>query len=285
LEYLYTNDRFSEMATLLERTEAPLNSDIRPVCYQFTLLLWLSKFFPVLAWLRLPQLSAEELMLSPLTWFLLAGVVLLLLLARRRQDLKSLLLVAAAGFMGMVLETALILYYQVTSGVLYQDLGLLLTLFMAGLALGAAAVARMARRRQPDPAGGTSADLTKTTEDRAPLATGRFLTTRPAALFLLGFVGLALAAAGLMKVGGGRGWVVTGSFLLGSGVLVAGLFAFVSLYHRADQRSLVSPLYAADLFGGCLGSVIASLFLIPVFGLAGTCLLVVVLALVSFLVL
>ena len=56
------------------------------------------------------------------------------------------MLVAAAGFLGMVLETILILYYQVKHGVLYQDIGLLLMSFMAGLALGAMVINReMAR--------------------------------------------------------------------------------------------------------------------------------------------
>ena len=49
------------------------------------------------------------------------------------------------GFAGMVLESVLILNYQTASGALFQDLGVLLTMFMAGLATGALAVDRWFR--------------------------------------------------------------------------------------------------------------------------------------------
>ncbi len=72
----------------------------------------------------------------PLSLLLWISLPVLFLLSRFRPKLRRVLLVAAAGFMGMVLETILILYYQVKHGVLYQDIGLLLMSFMAGLAAG-----------------------------------------------------------------------------------------------------------------------------------------------------
>jgi len=47
----------------------------------------------------------------------------------------------------MVMETILILYYQVKHGVLYQDIGLLLMSFMAGLASGAFIINKAMLRR------------------------------------------------------------------------------------------------------------------------------------------
>jgi CBS-domain-containing membrane protein len=38
---------------------------------------------------------------------------------------------------------------------------------------------------------------------------------------------------------------------------------------------MVAPLYAADLLGGCFGSLVASLLLVPVTGLSTTVLLVI----------
>jgi hypothetical protein len=38
---------------------------------------------------------------------------------------------------------------------------------------------------------------------------------------------------------------------------------------------VLSPLYSADLIGGCLGSVAASLLLVPVLGLAGSAVLMI----------
>jgi len=52
-----------------------------------------------------------------------------------------------------------------------------------------------------------------------------------------------------------------------SGFLTAGIFAYASFRRIEDQRSVVSPLYAADLIGGAIGALIATLWLIPVLGM------------------
>jgi ABC-type branched-subunit amino acid transport system permease subunit len=54
---------------------------------------------------------------------------------------------------------------------------------------------------------------------------------------------------------------------MAAGFLVAGIFAYASIYKIQDQRNIISPLYAADLLGGSAGSLLGSLFLIPVLGL------------------
>jgi hypothetical protein len=59
----------------------------------------------------------------------------------------------------------------------------------------------------------------------------------------------------------------TAGFLAIAGFLVAGIFAYASLYQIKDQQSVISPLYSADLFGGCLGSLLSSLIFIPMIGL------------------
>jgi predicted membrane-bound spermidine synthase len=63
--------------------------------------------------------------------------------------------------------------------------------------------------------------------------------------------------------------VSTGILLGASGFLVAAVFAYAGLYRAPDQRRIVSPLYAADLVGGCAGSLAASLVLIPLLGMTG----------------
>ena len=49
IRYLYSNDRFFEIRDMLKTVKAPMNTDLRPICYQYTLMIWLSKFFPSLA--------------------------------------------------------------------------------------------------------------------------------------------------------------------------------------------------------------------------------------------
>jgi spermidine synthase len=165
--------------------------------------------------------------------------------------------VGLAGLMGMITEIALILGYQTSSGILYQDLGLLLTLFMAGLTLGALAI-----------------DLAASAG-----AGGRALGRGAGAVMLVAFGLLNWVVSRVLTRGSLQGLALTGILLLLTGFLVAAVFAFVSLHRRPDQRLVLSRLYAADLLGGCLGSVGATLLLIPAVGPAGAAWSVVLLAL------
>jgi hypothetical protein len=49
-----------------------------------------------------------------------------------------------------------------------------------------------------------------------------------------------------------------------------GLFAYAGLRGVWEQKNVIGPLCAADLIGGCLGAILGSLALIPIFGLSGT---------------
>jgi spermidine synthase len=252
VDYLYTNDRFFEISELLNAADAPVNTDTRPVCYQFTQLIWLSKFFPALALLEMPELTVRAVAARAPFWIALIAGAGALLWLRRRGAVRRALLAGVAGFAGMVLESALILDYQTASGVLFQDLGLLLTLFMGGLAAGAAAVDRWVG------------------SGHATRVMGVGLMIALAALSLL----LSLT----LRFGAGQGLVMASVMLFACGFLVAALFAYASLHERPDQRATISPLYASDLLGGCLGSLAAALLLIPAAGLAGSALWVAVVA-------
>ncbi len=258
IRYLYTNDRFAEIAKILASGDAPANTDARPICYQYTLMIWLSKFFPSLA---IPDLASllHPTRTQSVGWAVLVlGFLALVYLLGRRLSISRVLLVGFAGFIGMVLETLLLLHYQVKRGILYQDVGILLRSFMAGLALGAVAIQRWFSSHS-----------------------GRW---RAAAL-PAGFAALAATTGLYVNFEPGAGLSVTSGLLALAGFLVAGMFAQASLLNVADQREAVTPLYAADLAGGCLGSLAASLLLVPVTGLFAAALAMVPLSIVTLLVL
>jgi len=127
IQYLYTNDRFAEIERILAKTDAPTNSDLRPICYQLTLVVWLSRFYRAVA-----DFQAAS---GPWIWGFLLLLGLLVWILRRRAVAAKLALVAMAGFAGMVIEFAVLLRFQTASGILFRDIGLLLAGFMAGLAL------------------------------------------------------------------------------------------------------------------------------------------------------
>lgn len=244
LRYLLTNDRVGALADRLAASAAPENRDGRPICYPYTLQLWLARFFPAVARLELPAPGARAGLGG-----LGAGAALAAALAAltwRRPVLRRALFVAGVGAFGMVLEGALLLAYQVRQGVLYQDLGLLLTLFMSGLGLGAWAVDRRFGAGAPRRAG---------------------------VRLVLAAAALCLIAAALLAAGAWSGLAGTALLLLAAGAAVGALFGYASLAHGTDQAAAVAPLYAADLIGGSLGSLAGSLLLLPLAGLPATALL------------
>jgi len=256
LGYLLNNDRTAEIAALLAASPAPANRDAHPSCYQLGLLLWAGRFHPGLAMRDLTGLLGSPWLPVAIPAALLTPLAILVLLARRAARGRRRLLAALAGFTGIVLESTLMLHYQVARGVLWQDLGLLLTVFMAGLSLGALGVDRLAR------------------------APGGLSPWRGRAL-VLGAALAALTTAGLLQLGSTGGLAGTGALLLAAGAGTAALFGLASQLGRPQQSGVVAPLYAADLLGGCLGSLLASLLLLPLLGLPAAALLAALAALAA----
>lgn len=259
IRYLLTNDRFSEIGETVQTRTAPLNTDRRPICYQLTSLLWLSKLYPALTALSFGEI--ESLMKGKWPWIAAAAGLLpiLFFIARLRPSWRRTLLVGVAGFAGMVLETVLILQYQTRHGVLYRDLGMLITAFMLGLTAGSFAVAAAARGK----------------------SRYRTIGRKWGAGFMAGLMLLGTLAFFQARIGRFAELAETAGLLAAAGFLVAGVFAYASLRGAPDQEKAISPLYAADLFGGCLGSVAASLFMVPLIGMDMTAAAMVVLSLLA----
>ena len=245
IKYLFTNDRFFQIRDLLKKEKALPNTDIRPVCYQYAFIIWLSKFFPRIALVDPSSIMDNDFLKPPLSLLLWISLPIIFLLSRLLPALRRAMLVAAAGFMGMVLETILILYYQVKHGVLYQDIGLLLMSFMAGLALGAMIINREMAR---------------------PIA-NRMLSRWYGIRLLSGFCFLCAFTGMRVTMSISAGLVQISCLLAIAGFLVAGIFAYASLHEIKDQKNVISSLYSADLIGGCLGSLLGSLILIPLAGM------------------
>jgi spermidine synthase len=245
IRYLLTNDRFQEVEQTVRTGTAPRNTDARPICYQLTALLWLSKFFPALTGLSFEEI--ERLAIEKRIWIgAAAGMVLFVFfLARVRPSWRRALLVAVAGFAGMVLETVLILQYQTRHGVLYRDLGILITAFMLGLTAGALTLATAARGK----------------------SRYRGISRKWGFCLIAGFMLLAALVALQSRLALLTGLAETAALLAAAGCLVAGIFAYASIHGAPEQEKVISPLYAADLFGGCVGSIAASLVMVPLLGM------------------
>ena len=259
IRYLFTNDRRAEMDAKLAAASVVANTDERPVCYHYAITIWLSKFYPAL--LKTGGFFSP----SAKPWHLVAIVVfavLTLIAIIRRWESRNLtlcVLVAVVGGCGMILETILLLRFQSASGILYQDIGLLLTLFMLGLSAGAGSIARIAA-------------MIRKSYPRVDTVGITIL-----AFFLLWIVIIAWR----IGTGGMTGLMEVGVTLFLCGVAVAAIFGYAGLTSEKESSRIVGFLYGADLIGGCLGSVAASLILIPIAGLVWSVVLCASLCIIS----
>ncbi len=241
IEYLYTNDRFQRIKEMIEAVPAIMNRDVHPVCFQYALMQWIGKFYPMFTRLDISALQSFWLLPAVVLAVLLA---LALTLIRVYESLRGVILVFAAGFLGMLDETLLILYYQLKSGALFQDLGVLLTAFMAGLTIGAYIIGSIFK---PD----------LTPANRRNLGLILFI--------LFGLFNFALSF--LIRSGEGSSLVIVSILIFISGLFVSMVFGYVSKYMAKRIKREIGGLYAADLAGGALAAVLGSLLLIPSLGL------------------
>ena len=147
IDYLYNGERFADLNERLDQSDLVANSDLAPTCFRYSTIIWLAKLFPSLTNWRpdWPASTGKELAGSVV---LLLGAAALSFAIRRFGLLRLGIFMALAAFIGMVLETLLLLLYQTQKGALYRDLGLLLMSFMFGLAAGAGTFGRLFPTRQ-----------------------------------------------------------------------------------------------------------------------------------------
>jgi len=209
-------------------------------------MIWLSKFWPSLSsrdyvsfekWDTPTTYSVEIILIAiPAAFLYGAGWVL-----------RRTVIMGVAGFSGMVLETILLLRFQIKNGILFQDLGVLLTSFMIGLLLGA---------------------ITLNNRKRIfPRRTGIAIFT--------GFTLLGGIIAVSVQADVGSSLTATYLLLMTTGFLVASTFAYAGLRDPDNQSGSVVALYSADLVGGGLGSLLAGTLLVPITGLEWTALVLI----------
>jgi len=260
INYLYTNDRFADIAVLVKNSKAPANTDERPICYQYSSMIWLMKFFPGMVNWDISRFLQPTGTGKLYYVFFIVSIGGMLVLLRYWRRPRKIVLVFMAGFIGMLMETNFILHYQVKNGVLFQNIGILLMMFMAGLSVGSYMIYAISQRS---------------------MKIYGIILKRIGVWLLVGFVITNLTFVWLLEMNYTSGIFTISLFMFLTGLLVAGTFAYASLAGVSDQKIIVSPLYAADLIGGCLGSLLGSLILIPFLGMGFSALLMVILALVT----
>jgi len=314
-------DRMLDLQLQIEPQPAtPINRDFTPIAYYFDVVLWSSRFhshwrelLESLARLRFGAV-AGAVALGLLGLALLAALYERIRVARPAEEMSrhnaSLgLCVAAMGFTLLGLEVLLLLGFQALYGYVYQQLSILVAVFMVGMAAGAWLALRS--RKLESPLGLSFRGVPQARDDEeSRKSRARFLAS-------LGMT-IHTALDPKMSAETRRGWrfeflrlallqllaalaplLLYALFVLLEGVrslaalltisqivfpvlaLIAGLmggyqFPLASrIYFAGSDNSKRNPgmLYALDLLGACLGAVALSAYLLPVYGFLRTAML------------
>ncbi len=229
-----TPDRINYVLDSVGEDVSP-NRDLSPISYYYHLLYWISHFRQNLAVLAV-----------------LLTVLTLAFISRLKPVTFS---IFTTGFAGAGLEVVLLIGFQILYGHVYHMMGVIITAFMVGLALGA----YLANKRLKK--------IGKREFVWIEFSIAAFSVVLPTVLIWL---------SGLS---GGR------EILFGANVVFPLLtvvlatfvgmeFPLASKLSFKDVASTSAALYNADLIGACVGALLVSALLIPILGIIKVCFLV-----------
>jgi len=236
-----TEDRINSVFNSV-REDVEVNRDFNPVSYYYHLLYWLSHFKVNLMWL-----------------FGLWLVVLLMFLMRTERIPFA---VFTTGFAASGLEVVILIGFQVLYGYVYHNIGIIVTMFMVGLAIGSYYMNKNLRKK-------TKSDMVK-----IELMIFCYSIVLPLILIMLNSFEdktfIFLSSQILFPV-----LVMIIAFLVGME------FPLASRLHFEKIAETAGKLYSSDLIGASLGAISVSTLLIPTFGLVKVCFLIGILNLIS----
>jgi len=227
-QYYLDDDALAQRSGLLHRSleaGAPLNKDFAPVSYYRQVTHWLSSFRNNL--------------------WIVGGIALLFFLFAAIQLNAVSVGIFAGGFAASSIEVLLLIAFQILYGYVYEALGLIVTIFMAGLFMGSFWRVRI-----------------------FPRATIRLYAKIQMVVALYCFL-LPVVLLMLQNIQGSAAVVHGSIFILTFviAVLVGVEFSVAADLRRGQPQRVASELYAVDLIGSALGALLVAVVLIPMLGI------------------
>jgi len=214
-----TRERTERLNSLID-PKSPKNSDYFPQLMRLMFLQWFAKFST-----------------SPIVFVVVLILACIIYLIRTRAEEFVLF---STGFTVMGVEVLVIFAFQIFFGYIYLQIGLIVTVFLAGLLPGAWFGDRMRYR----------------SKQTLALTDG----------LLMVLLGLLIA---VLTQGGYRLPVVFFLFFGFAVSLVCGFQFPVALYLRGGDAPAITRTFSADLIGAAFGTLITNVVLIPYFGIIG----------------
>jgi spermidine synthase len=260
IEYRLNREWVDWFRRSLAKATPKINQDLRPFAVFQMLLIWNKQFSPGLAniFKDFSRLNMN-LLLAPIVGITLA--LFYIFYRRRNKNLIVVYSIATTGFFGMLVNFVLIFSFQVFYGYLFHKIGILISVFMAGLALGSIIIIRVMKNLKNK--------LTLFIKLELVIAT--FSLGLP---WIISRFGSAL----------GNAYGVFVSLFLIPGFLVGLEFPLASNIYMEKSKKVGETsgvLYGSDLLGSWLAGVFGGIILLPVLGLFNTCMVIVLLKLSS----
>ena len=256
IPYRMMPDRMAQIHEQLQPlASTPVNRDFAPVAYYFNNVLWSAQFHPASSnWFRAAaRISYRSILAAVLLVTLAVGSYLAFVTPRSRRARRTAAFsVAATGFTMIALQILLLLAFQAIYGFVYRQLTILIAMGMAGMAVGS----WLGIRRTPSSSATPDSDLAATQL--------LLMLSSPALIFAFSLLARTSGAAAT--------WLAAQcafpALAALSGVLGGYQFSVATRIYSGDGANQpgLGALYAIDLIGGCLGALLLSAYLIPLFG-------------------
>jgi spermidine synthase len=262
LDYRLDKKRLSWFIESMSDATSKVNRDNAPFAVFESLVIWNKQFSTKIAhFFELFQNSDLGCAVTVIAWL---TFILFLLFYRKATALAKFSLaysIATTGFFGMLMNLVLIFCFQAYYGYLYYQIGILISIFMAGTALGSILVSRHLAAVK------NTVSLFLKIEVFIILFT--LLLAGALTQFARNFYYPALIFAALFFV---------------SGFLVGLEFPLASRIY-SDKKSEIARtsglLYFSDLAGGWIAGMLGGIIFLPILGLFNTCVLAILLKLSS----
>ncbi len=233
IENLYVNKYYLDADIMKQRSEFilknleisdVLNTDFSPITYYHQIILWLTQF---------------EFDYKYFLSFL--GLVLLILILR--MDVISYGMFAG-GFAASGIELILLIAFQIMYGYVYQMIGVIIAIFMFGLAIGAFLQSKFL-----------------STVKMIHYAKIQFSVFLISVLIPFAIIMLNNTLQGSEII-----FIIIISFAFLTGCLVGLEFAVAVNIKKGKYGNIASEIYSVDMIGSAIGSFIIAVFLIPLLG-------------------
>ncbi|MBN1961590.1 MAG: hypothetical protein JW841_11645 [Deltaproteobacteria bacterium] len=252
VHYLYENDRFIAINKLAKLTTVTANSDTLPISYHYNSLVWLEQLSQSNFLLDLHNMFSQHHLVIVVSICFISLFLGLSLFLRHQKVGRYLALAFCAGFAGMVFEAITTVNYQIKQGILFQDIGILLTMFMMGIALGTILLSKNA-----------------------------YVNRRLLNIILISFCAICFVCAYTIQHGASFSLIISLLLLLIAGSYTGISFAFASIQISQTNKTALGILYAVDLAGGALGAFCTGILLVPIIGIPISLLFCAVIVMVS----